>query len=216
MASAWPGSQCSTTVFVDHWTAAVASAAAKRGEFQGFGASDKELAILVGASDTETAQAQQQAATPHPICITSKFNIPQPSVLQLLRVAYYGATREAHKSSATTEVEGAVAPSLPTPEASIADGGASGEGREAKRLKAVVGNDSGAVSRRGAAALQRLCTALGVVSITRDEKLDIHLIDQPCWNRCRPVGESPKCALRRCFLHFRPISLAIFMYLLYI
>ncbi|GLC68481.1 Putative beta-Fructufuranosidase [Pleodorina starrii] len=62
--------------------------------------------------------------------------------------------------------------SAPPPESSCAEEGHPGEGREAKRLKAAVGGDSSAASRRGAAALKRLCTALGV--LTQQEHLPAH------------------------------------------
>ncbi|EFJ50994.1 hypothetical protein VOLCADRAFT_103627 [Volvox carteri f. nagariensis] len=169
MSSSAPGTGQKTTVLLDPWTAAVATAAARRGDLQRAGApKEGDLAASSRAfTSTATAQPQHQPVTPGASPVTSKFNLPQANVLHILRTAYYNAARNAHKGSVTPDSR-SVAQSSGPQEAFISNVGTPGEGRESKRLKAAVGVDAAVASRRGAAALKRLCNTLGVFTQQQD------------------------------------------------
>ncbi|GFR46843.1 hypothetical protein Agub_g8481, partial [Astrephomene gubernaculifera] len=179
MATAPLGPQLKCRVLLDPWTTAVASTAARRGDLKGListadeGSGNSVTASAVAAATT----AEPKSQTPIPTnnsSVSTKFNLPQPNVLQLLRTAYYGAARNMHKRNAAQPAGASGNPSSILK--GITETDDQGHCRKPKRLKAADGLSgdcaSGTASRRGAAALKRLCAALGVY--TQQEDLPEH------------------------------------------
>ncbi|KAG2484207.1 hypothetical protein HYH03_016942 [Edaphochlamys debaryana] len=119
------------SVLLDPWSTSVATEAARNGLIHGISAvcdrseENGEKAqpppVPIGGAEAAAAEDAQQQTGP-PTSLSSKFNLPRPSTLQILRSAYYASARPPEKYFSEDADKGRERPS-------------SDAGREAKRLR---------------------------------------------------------------------------------